>query len=64
LGLLGRRPVLPGAAAFFYIYPRPGLGAAAGAETNFSFATPYKLIFGTDYPLGPRALYLCCGPYL
>ena len=48
MGLLGRRPVLPGAAAFF-IYPRPGLGAAAGAEANFSFAESYKFIFGADY---------------
>jgi hypothetical protein len=40
----------------FYIYPRPGLGAAAGAEAIFAFATHYKSIFGTDYPLRPRAL--------
>ena len=56
MGLLGRRPVLPGAAAFFLIYPRPGLGAAAGAEAIFMFATHYKSIFGANYPLRPRAL--------
>jgi hypothetical protein len=55
LGLLSRRPVLPGAATFFF-YLRAGLGAAAAAEAIFASATYYKSIFEIDYPLRPRAL--------
>jgi hypothetical protein len=49
LGLLGRRPILPGASALFF-YLRPGLDAKAGAEAIYTFATHYKSIFETDCP--------------